>query len=384
MRIMLVTTTNFLNYALYSLNGQTDFCAVVTDDIEQAKNISANYKLPETLLHPIYELKECCRDFYFDLCIAVTNWETYGDITEMLKEYGLPKEKFLLLNLFAERYQFLLSSLLKYYRENLPDCEIFATGISYSAKSVLSSCFKKKLINFAGQSQDLYYDFKVAKEILSTGGGANFKYALIGLAPYSFHWDESKGYNSHWYILQYYIAFKDLHNFRLSPEEYGKIFRTEFFEDGVKNFYEDYKKSFNIDNPVSEMTGATMTQKFRVTARKMIDEWQKENRNYPETVAENRQILDDYLTLCESKNIRPIMFLPPMTEGYKKYFDKKRYDEFLYYVNAAVKKHSTALFLNGWNIPGFTDKYFYDAAHMNIHGAEKFSTIFNDVIESLE
>ena len=44
---------------------------------------------------------------------------------------------------------------------------------------------------------------------------------------------------------------------------------------------------------------------------------------YPETRDENIKILDDYLTLCETNNIRPIMFMVPVTEKYIANFDKR-------------------------------------------------------------
>mgnify|MGYP002623409543 FL=1 len=120
----------------------------------------------------------------------------------------------------------------------------------------------------------------------------------------------------------------------------------------------------------------------RIKARRVIDLWK--NRNFPETVAENIKILDDYLTLCENNNVRPIMFLPPMTEGYIKYFSRKKLDELYYLIREAQKKHTSALFLDGWKLEGFTDMDFADVDHLNLKGAAKFSMILNNLIEDLE
>ena len=125
-----------------------------------------------------------------------------------------------------------------------------------------------------------------------------------------------------------------------------------------------------------------MTPKNRLEARNEINAWAE--KHYPETCAENIKILDDYLTLCEENNIRPIMFLPPMTEGYKKHFNKQIIDEFYYLVRQACKKHPLAIFIDGWKLPGMTDADFFDTSHMNITGAAKFSTFLNDFIENLE
>ena len=125
-----------------------------------------------------------------------------------------------------------------------------------------------------------------------------------------------------------------------------------------------------------------MSYKERIDSRRLIDGWK--DKNYPETVKENVQILDDYLALCEKNNVCPIMFLPPFTEGYKKYFSKQKLDEFYCLVRDAQKKHPSAKFLDGWKLPGFSDGYFHDAAHLNIAGAKRFSEIFSRIIEDFE
>ena len=126
-----------------------------------------------------------------------------------------------------------------------------------------------------------------------------------------------------------------------------------------------------------------MTVDARVNMRKRIDIWTK-SKSYPETVKQNVKNLDDYLTLCEKNNVRPIMFLPPLTEAYMRYFDKEKLEEFYSLVNQSQKKHPSSVFLDGWKLEGFSDGYFSDADHMNINYAAKFSEMFNSMIENLE
>ena len=194
---------------------------------------------------------------------------------------------------------------------------------------------------------------------------------------YSFHYDLSKAYKNNLQLFQYYIAFKDCHNFWLPEEKIPSIFKKEFLSFRLPAQIED------INNVYGEKTAfRVMNWQHRLITREHIDIWK--NKYYPETVKENVKILDDYLTLCEKNNVRPIIFLPPMTEGVKKYFNKKIMDEFYYLVHEAQIKHHGAAFLDGWKLPGFFDNDFYDAFHLNIQGAAKFSTILNNVIENLE
>lgn len=174
------------------------------------------------------------------------------------------------------------------------------------------------------------------------------------------------------------MAFKDLHNFSISVENYGKLFREEFFKMNLplKNFDRMY-----LDITPSITLSMNFTK--RTAARKRTEIWAE--RYFPETLAENVKILDDYLTLCIEKNVKPIMFLPPVSEGYAKYFNKKMLDEFYYLVREAQKKNPDAIFVDSWNIQNiFSDSDFCDIDHMNIAGAAKFSTLFNNFIEGLE
>ena len=104
---------------------------------------------------------------------------------------------------------------------------------------------------------------------------------------------------------------------------------------------------------------------------------------FPKTRDENIKILDDYLTLCEENNIRPIMFTSPVTEKYRATFNKNLLEEFDRLVCMAILKHPSAFFINGREWDGVTYADFHDNGHMNFKGAEKFSAYLNDFIEKL-
>ena len=209
------------------------------------------------------------------------------------------------------------------------------------------------------------------------GGHNKFRYALIGLAHCTFHYDLSSTPNSQALLLSYLVAFNDLHNFHLSADAYREFFRREYLATKLP------LEPFDVNSPhYAKGSLHFMTPEDCLNARKNIDTWSE--RYFPAIRAENIKILDDYLTLCEENHIRPIMFLPPMIEGYLKYFSRQKLDEFHYLVRQACKKHPSAVFIDGWKIRGFTDADFGDAEHLNIQGAAKFSTFLNSVIEQLD
>jgi len=120
----------------------------------------------------------------------------------------------------------------------------------------------------------------------------------------------------------------------------------------------------------------------RLSTSRGIPPWEK--KYYPKTRDENIKILDDYLTFCEENNIRPVMFIVPVTEKFVTNFNKQLLEEFYVLVEQALNKHPGARFFDGWKLQDFSYADFYDHGHMNIYGAAKFSTYLNNFIEQLE
>ena len=373
MRILLVTWTDQLSSKLQILNPELEYCAIVTDDVESAKKFCAQVGLSQNLVYPLYDLRECIKNFYYDYILCVDNGLS-TDFPSFVQKCDVPKDKILAFN-FSSIENFLLERSLRYFKEHATKFEIFATGMSYAEVGLDVTQFKRPTFNFSRSSQDLYYNFQTAK--FAVKYASRLRYVLINLSPYAFHYDLSKSSNLQFLMLHYLIAFNDLHNFPISIEFYKKFFCSKYLSLKIPLEPFDVNNPFYMKRPLCFMTPQI---KFSIL--------QKNDggggKDFPETRAENIKILDDYLTLCEENFIRPIIFLMPMSQGYMKYYNKQRLDEFCYLVKQACTKHSSAIFVDGWKIDVFTDEDFYDYGHMNILGAAKFSAFLNKVIESLE
>ena len=374
MRVLLVTAHEFLPFAVTQvLNARNEYCAVVVDEVEPARKFLSQFNYSAENVSPLYELPECVENFFYDCIICMTK----GKLLDEIKRCGVPKNKLVTLFGFNTAENFLLDRGLRYYQKNFSDFEMFASGMSYSELGLLPKIFTRKLFNFSRPSQDLYFDFQVAKKVISIGGGI-LTYALIGLAPYSFYYDESKtSAEESPRLAAYAFTLKDLHNFWLPVEKYRSLFREEYLN--IKMPIDDIE----IDevSVLGDYSKQHIDFEKRVASRKRIDVWQ--DRNFPDTREENIKILDDYLTLCEENKIVPIMFLPPMTEGYKKYFSKQKLNEFYFLIRSALAKHQTAKFIDGWALQGLSDADFLDVDHLNYNGAIKFSRFLNGFIEKI-
>lgn len=375
MKVLVISYTRNLTEKLTALSPNLEYCAIAAGNPKRAKNICDNIGLSEV---PVYSLEElpACLGLPYDYILLLKDGWWSNEFKELAKKYSLPRNKILTFCALHGEDNFLLERSLRYFKEHAADFEMFATGISTAEKDLDVPNFKRKLFNFGRGSQDLYYNFQVAKFVVSCAAH-NLRYALIGLAPYSFHYDLSQTPANVFILLQHLIAFNDLHNFQVPLEEYRKIFREEYLAKKIP------LESINLNDPyAAKKQGSYIKPKGLYVNEDSIDHtWCK--RYFPKIMAENAKILDDYLTLCETNNIRPIIFLPPYCESYKASYNRERLNEFYDLVGQACKNHPSALFLDSWKLNLVTDYDFYDKAHLNILGAKKFSSYLSDFVEGL-
>ena len=377
MRILLVTRTAYLFGKLSALNPELEYGAIIVDEVTLAKETLKKAGLSEDLLYSMDDLQKCVGNLHYDYVVcAEDKWWKYS-LAKTVEKYSVPRDKILNFCKLHSGMNFLLERSFRYFKEHVNEFEIFATGISTVEKGIDPAKFKRKLFNFGRGSQDLYYNFRVAKFAVSCGGGHNkIRYALIGLTPYSFHHDLSRTLKFKYMMLQYFITFKDLHNFFVPFEIYKKFFREKFLEKKLT------LKDFDVNVPYGSGTKWESVMSEPLVSNLGINTW--EGKYYPETRDENIKILDDYLTFCEENNIRPILFTVPVTEKYIQTFNKQLMDEFYVLVEEACQRHPGAKFVDGWKWNGVTYDDFHDHEHLTVQGAAKFSAYLNDFIESLE
>ena len=171
MNVLLVTTTNKLAEKLAVLSPELEYCAVVVEDVEPAKEILSKVGLSPDLLQPMSELQSCVEKVNYDYALLVQDTFSEKEIMRLLLKYGVPNNKLLSFQALLGNSNFNTERALRYYQEHCRDFEMFATGISEAYGVLDGSQFKHKLFNIAKPSQDLYYDYNVAKHIVLCGGG---------------------------------------------------------------------------------------------------------------------------------------------------------------------------------------------------------------------
>lgn len=317
------------------------------------------------------------KNYKYDYIVIASSY--YNEICEQLLYLGISDEKIIsFYKEYEEIYGFKLKMIL-FNNMFQNDVETLITGISYAQLGIKAEKLKNKAFNFALVSQDLFYDYNIIKYLLKRKSEAvkNFKYAIIGLSYFSFQYDLSKSANNE-RVFKYYNILKDKHNY----EDYK--FKSEYSEflkklnlydkiidlDKLKKFVKKFMHEFD-DNIM------VMSESCEDAKKRAIKE---ANKNYPDTLKENKLIFDSYLRMLTQLHIKSIVVVLPTCKFYYENFSAQMKRGF-YDIIEEFKLEYDFQFLDYFNCSLFDNKDFADCTHLNFIGAEKMTRILNNNIK---
>lgn len=375
--VLVAANSRYLQFLLEQLClDYVEVARIITADAPFSKNLSIQYGNQVYPLSPYEELPEIlCALSYAYILVCGEEGHILGD----MKRIGIPKEKIIDMEawytpLFLEKAR-LLRAVFR--RKDLNDCRVLVTGISYAYFGTELSSYQLTTINAAGSSQGIYYDYQMAKHIFPRGGG--LRYSVIGLAPYSFHFDLSKSSES-WRVATYALALADVHNYHVGINTLSGIFYTGF-QHALQQVENEEKIDFN--DPVGSrlQNDYSLTAIQRLMARERAETWKI--KRFPATVEENIDLLLSYLGLCRKRRIVPIVVVFPVSEIYRRYFSTQMLREF-YNILHEIRKSNEIVLLDFFDSEEFHYDDFFDVDHLNRAGARKVSKKINDSIMRIE
>jgi hypothetical protein len=251
----------------------------------------------------------------------------------------------------------------------------FLTGLSYFRGGVVESAFDHQIANFAADSQDLHYDFALARDVL-LASPQRFQYAVIGLAPYSFDYDVALG-GEPWRFIKYYPTLRDDHGVTAGlPLPVGRLFSSRLYDIAAPQADGVTMASF----PGLFFTGRPerMTLDSALDARTKAATWA--GRRFPATQAANSEILGRYVDLCRSLGLAVFIATPPMSRLFREAYGVERLAEFQARLAPELVKPGVH-FRDFFSEADYDLNHLYDADHVNTKGALKFSAELRTWIE---
>ena len=291
-------------------------------------------------------------------------WLISGMINGVSDIYKM--KKFLISNGVAEgnivNFELLITpewiANLRYVEEHGAD--FFATGIEFTAAGLDSKAIPCKGVNLADANQDLRQGYLTAKYIFEHVKPDTIKFVLIGLAPYSFRYDNAESFSVCSRNLQYMLALD------LPPKTFHDRLLRVLVSDDVKNFF----AQITAEQADLNFDGIKRNFYSEISAKAAID-FEAELNNltkkfYPETIKENLQILKDYIKLCLANGAKPIGVVFPFAPAIRNNFSRELLNLFRAAINQLEESYDfKCVDMFDFNL-GYD--FFHDMTHLNWSG----------------
>lgn len=306
--------------------------------------------------YPVLSVDEIGK-FEYDYIIIASQFEE--EIFKQLRELDIDEQKIIrFFKWFDVNNNYIEKAITSYYNTSIYRGII--TGISYTRAAILENILNYKFMILAFPSQDIKFDYKVAKYIIKKKHNNKIDYCIIGLSYYSFQYDLLKSsMKNKACFYKFMDSNKNESNYDFNVE--NMIFREECF----KNFSQEVefcKLDYELKNKIGKKQA-------------LIDC----SKSHPETVIENNQLLKDYLKLLKYNKIKPIIVVCPVSKYYNKYFSNRIENEFHSIIKEVAQQYDFQ-YIDYFRSEEFDDDDFQDVSHLNHKGAEKFTKILNEVI----
>lgn len=266
-----------------------------------------------------------------------------------------------------------LKSMILKGRHTEDSCATLITGSSYALNGIMESCWKNAT-NCSMHSQDLYYDYLCAREIIDKGG--RFQNCFIIMGYYTAFQDLSLSKISRETVLRevYIPVLHDSRHWDIKPIHDKK---TDGIEEQISidfllhqgTYYSDFKRRGTLYN-FEGIKWFDLPEERRIFyARKRVKDHMR-LLSHKKSFAENCRLLRDYTGYLVKKEIHPVIVIPPLTEEYNSFVDsemKRGMQEMLKYASPAADFYDFNVYTT------FSKDFFMDTDHLNPSGAYRMS-----------
>ncbi|QTN00383.1 hypothetical protein ERJ70_14395 [Sediminibacillus dalangtanensis] len=302
----------------------------------------------------------------------------FDEIREQLLNIGILEER--ILEYYKYQNFLSLQTKLDEYAKDVSDYDCIITGMSYSKYGIDLKELNRKPFNFALNSQDLFHDYSIVKYLSNRKLLTNINTIIIGLAYYSLEFELIKS-REKYLVTRYHPINEDFKSDTDYYQEYKNLFTT-YVDDTflIKVPYlqtvfetlleDDYLE--HIDDFKDQYIKAENVQ----WERKQLA-LRHSNKNYPETIEKNVQILERYLNLLKEEAIKPIIVIFPQHKDYTAYFSKTMREDFTSHLDRLNATHPFEL-IDLFDSELVSERDFFDVHHLNHDGASKVTQLINN------
>lgn len=325
-------------------------------------------------------------NYNYDFIFVASQY--YKEIINQIISMAVSKEKILNMEYILENeteimaYNYVYNNLKRKMEEAKKNkVEVLVSGISYGECGIDEDLMKNKCVNLSISGQDIYYGYKIIKNIIDyKGNESDVKKVVINIPYYGLEYDMSR--NS--YSIRVHSIYKklveDTHNCIEISNEQEKFIdflhkKNEF--DICEEFIDKFKLSKQVIND-REKNMAKITIKEKLKDGRNVAE-RDYDKNYPLTVIENKIILSNYIEYLKNKNIQPIILICPVSKYYYENSNNRIEKELDYFLQELNKRYNISI-INLFRDKRFKDEDFNHVSHLNSKGSRILTTIINEML----
>lgn len=250
--------------------------------------------------------------------------------------------------------------------------DFFATGISYTEVGLDLNYIphvRGRSVNLAGSNQDLLQGYQTAKYVFNHVKPGTIKFVLIGLAPYSFRYDNAKAFSVTPRHLQYMLALD-------APERNLQDHLLKIFaSDNIRNIFTDV----TIEHADLNFERLKDNNNYEIPAIAFIN-WSAEQKNltkkfFPETVEKNLRVIEDYIKLCRDNGAEPVGVVFPFAPARSQNYSAELLDKFREVLNYLEENYDfTCADIFDLQLDY---RNFYNMGHLNQRGSATASALLS-------
>lgn len=257
------------------------------------------------------------------------------------------------------------------------------TGISYMKFSIHPELMQVNTFNFSLPSQDILYDYYTVKFILENYHDKikGIKYAIIGLAYYSFDYNISKS-KFKYMIARYTDKVKPTES--LNKKAIAEKKRIQYLENAVKTILINkayYKGNDYYDKNINCYWNSNpLVDNWRFVEENEKKLAQKHSKKlYANTENENKKIMKEYLVILKKFKIKPIILINPVNKCYYNNYDIDGRNRFYKILHEVIKESRIDVKIcDYFFLDIFENTDYVDGTHLNNKGARKFTEYLNE------
>jgi len=269
--------------------------------------------------------------------------------------------------------------------------DIFATGLSYMYDLPIQ-LLSDNAVNLAYPGQDLLLDYSIAQYMIQAHSGHLPRYAIIGLAYYSFNYeflhteprDEvhvKLARMSLWpgLVGRYVLLSRYAQEIQVNTLKQHKVPDIGEYIEHSEMFISPLEKPIH-DEDMLKYKKIQPVQKKKLEAEQFHRVAEKvSNKSYPQSVKYNHIILKKYLQLLTDNQIKPIIVIQPQHPEYAHRFLTRMKDQFHSIIDDLSQSYTFQL-IDCFESEIANDMDFKDPDHLDEESQNKFALYLRSAI----